>query len=196
MLRTLIRCYFSPASTTNNRYIYSGSADGRIHVRALPNQIWSLDGQVVQVIDRNETYPLYTNHGEVTDPSGAAWSMPHAIPVSEPASSRTSAAYGRSQNMCIVRDVSWHPSEPTLMSTAWDGVGGQTGSIAQHVRRTTHPGMARRREAVDDVVIASTWSISSICRNTPCLSDADAVCTACGRAAARRAHAPYVVASL
>lgn len=32
VLRTLIRCHFSPAETTGARYIYSGSADGRIHV--------------------------------------------------------------------------------------------------------------------------------------------------------------------
>jgi len=33
VLQTLIRCHFSPAETTGGRYIYSGSADGRIHVR-------------------------------------------------------------------------------------------------------------------------------------------------------------------
>lgn len=32
VLRTLIRCHFSPAATTDQRYIYSGSADGKIHV--------------------------------------------------------------------------------------------------------------------------------------------------------------------
>lgn len=32
VLRTLIRCHFSPADTTGGQYIYSGSADGRIHV--------------------------------------------------------------------------------------------------------------------------------------------------------------------
>lgn len=32
VLRTLIRCHFSPAETTGSQYIYSGSADGRIHV--------------------------------------------------------------------------------------------------------------------------------------------------------------------
>ena len=32
VLRTLIRCHFSPAETTGGQYIYSGSADGRIHV--------------------------------------------------------------------------------------------------------------------------------------------------------------------
>lgn len=30
---TLIRCHFSPAETTGGQYIYSGSANGRIHVR-------------------------------------------------------------------------------------------------------------------------------------------------------------------
>ena len=32
VLQTLIRCHFSPAATTGQQYIYSGSADGRIHV--------------------------------------------------------------------------------------------------------------------------------------------------------------------
>lgn len=33
VLKTLIRCHFSPSATTGQKYIYSGSADGRIHVR-------------------------------------------------------------------------------------------------------------------------------------------------------------------
>lgn len=32
VLQTLIRCHFSPIATTGQKYIYSGSADGRIHV--------------------------------------------------------------------------------------------------------------------------------------------------------------------
>jgi hypothetical protein len=32
VLRTLIRCHFSPVETTGQQYIYSGGADGRIHV--------------------------------------------------------------------------------------------------------------------------------------------------------------------
>ena len=32
VLSTLIRCHFSPAETTGGQYLYSGSADGRIHV--------------------------------------------------------------------------------------------------------------------------------------------------------------------
>lgn len=38
VLRTLIRCHFSPIESTGQSYIYSGSADGMIHV-------WSLDGR-------------------------------------------------------------------------------------------------------------------------------------------------------
>ncbi len=30
--KTLIRCHFSPLATTGQQYVYSGSADGRIHV--------------------------------------------------------------------------------------------------------------------------------------------------------------------
>ena len=32
VLRTLIRCYFSPAESTGGQYLYSGSYDGKIHV--------------------------------------------------------------------------------------------------------------------------------------------------------------------
>ncbi|KAJ6520392.1 WD40-repeat-containing domain protein [Mycena sanguinolenta] len=101
VLRTLIRCHFSPAETTGGQYIYSGSADGKIH-------IWSLDGQVVQVLDRIRTLPLSF------DASGA-----------EPGK-----AYGQDSNVCV-RDVSWHSQEPVLMSAGWEG--GRGGSrVARH----------------------------------------------------------------
>ena len=32
VLRTLIRCYFSPTEVTGGQYLYSGSYDGKIHV--------------------------------------------------------------------------------------------------------------------------------------------------------------------
>lgn len=32
VLKTLIRCHFSPIASTDQRYVYSGSADGKIHV--------------------------------------------------------------------------------------------------------------------------------------------------------------------
>ena len=44
VLRTLIRCHFSPPTTTGRKYVYSGSHDGVVH-------IWSLDGELVGKLD-------------------------------------------------------------------------------------------------------------------------------------------------
>ncbi|WFD29378.1 hypothetical protein MSPP1_000387 [Malassezia sp. CBS 17886] len=123
VLRTLIRCYFSPRATTGQKYIYSGSADGRIHV-------WSLDGQVAQVIDRNETHPLYlAPDGPLTDPSAPEWALPDPTESRRARAPRPSYISRRAlRHRCIVRDVSWHAGEPTLMSTAWDGPDGSGGT--------------------------------------------------------------------
>ncbi|KAK2461516.1 hypothetical protein APHAL10511_005979 [Amanita phalloides] len=91
VMKTLIRCHFSPAETTGCQYIYSGSADGRIH-------IWSLDGTIVQILDRAKTLPISF------DPEGPEFGIDRGT--------RTSAC---------VRDVSWHTQEPVLMSAAWEG---------------------------------------------------------------------------
>jgi WD repeat-containing protein 23 len=70
VLETLIRCYFSPEETTGQRYIYTGSADGVVHVYDV------LTGEIVsKMAHRNEA----------------------------------------------VRDVSWHPTEPTMCTVSWDG---------------------------------------------------------------------------
>ncbi|KAL5494725.1 hypothetical protein ACEPAI_186 [Sanghuangporus weigelae] len=100
VMRTLIRCHFSPAETTGSRYIYSGSLDGRIH-------IWSLDGRLVQVLDRSETLPMSF------DPSGPD------VP-----------SLRRPSNGSCVRDVSWHTREPVMLSAAWGAHG--TSSVARH----------------------------------------------------------------
>lgn len=44
VLRTLIRCHFSPPSATNSRYVYSGSADGSVYV-------YNMDATIARVID-------------------------------------------------------------------------------------------------------------------------------------------------
>ncbi|KAH8916447.1 WD40 repeat-like protein [Atractiella rhizophila] len=64
VLRTLIRAHFSPPSQTGQRYIYSGSADGRIH-------IWNLDGTLKERIDRHSTTPLISSKAskQYNDPS-------------------------------------------------------------------------------------------------------------------------------
>jgi len=67
--KTLIRAKISPKFSTGQSYIYSGSADGRVH-------IWDLlTGELTKL-------PLH--------------------------------------HRSIVRDVSWHPYEPCLMSGSWD----------------------------------------------------------------------------
>ncbi|KAE8209723.1 hypothetical protein CF327_g6328 [Tilletia walkeri] len=133
VLRTLIRCHFSPEATTGQKYIYSGSADGLIH-------IWSLDGRVVQVIDRSKTLPLVS---DVVKGAGAPSEPDFELNVdANDSASNSGLAYdgfegryrpvgnGFQGGSSCVRDVSWHSAEPSMMSTAW-GANGR-GSIAKH----------------------------------------------------------------
>eukprot|EP00873_Tetraselmis_striata_P036859 jgi/Tetstr1/457123/TSEL_043773.t1 len=67
---TLIRCYFSPAVSTGQRFIYTGSHEGSIYIYDL------LTGERVSVLEHHDH---------------------------------------------TVRDCSWHPSLPMLVSVSWDG---------------------------------------------------------------------------
>ncbi|KAA3481018.1 LEC14B-like protein [Gossypium australe] len=71
VLRTLIRCYFSPAYSTGQKYIYTGSSDGSLYI-----------------------YDLVTG-AQVASCHG------HEKPV---------------------RDCSWHPLYPMIITSSWDGV--------------------------------------------------------------------------
>lgn len=101
VFRTLIRCHFSPGDTTGGQYIYSGSSDGKIH-------IWSLDGRIIQVLDRSKT-------------------LPRSFDPSEP---EFDAISGARSNNCV-RDVSWHSQEPFILSAGWNDARGGT-VIARH----------------------------------------------------------------
>jgi WD repeat-containing protein 23 len=70
VLRTLIRCYFSPAYSTGQKYIYTGSHDGCVYVYDV------VSGAQVARLEY---------HGST------------------------------------VRDCSWHPQYPVLVSSSWDG---------------------------------------------------------------------------
>jgi WD repeat-containing protein 23 len=97
------------------------SADGMIH-------IWSLDGRVVQVLDRANSLPLRSrNTGRYSDPSS-----PDPEPTSRPRSQHFSRY--ASDMSHTVRDVSWHGLEPTLMSTSWESEHGyrRGGTLAKH----------------------------------------------------------------
>lgn len=89
VLKTLIRCHFSPPNSTNSRYVYSGSEDGKVYV-------YNLDATLAGVIDVRQatanTRPkdigqvleYHASHGSELD-----WKT-------------------------CVRDASWHPSAPIL----------------------------------------------------------------------------------
>ena len=107
VLQTLIRCHFSPPGSTDGRYIYSGSSDGKVYV-------WNLDGtKASQPIDvlaatRNSRpasdgrYSEYHHHGR-----GVGWKT-------------------------IVRDCSWHPSAPVIAATSWNGWDHGLGTCTVH----------------------------------------------------------------
>ncbi|KAA8543185.1 hypothetical protein F0562_021320 [Nyssa sinensis] len=70
VLRTLIRCYFSPAYSTGQKYIYTGSHDSCIYIYDM------VSGAQVARLEHHKS---------------------------------------------TVRDCSWHPTYPMLVSSSWDG---------------------------------------------------------------------------
>lgn len=152
--RTLIRCHFSPIASTGAQYIYSGSADGKIHVgspcfghlfivKYWLFQIWSLDGRIVQVLDRSKTLPI------TYDPSA-----PDVKPTR------------RTHQYSCVRDVSWHSQvlflrlhqncpyyvltvcqEPVLISAAWSSAEG-----GSHIARHEWKGLSKMSGQLEDWV--------------------------------------------
>ncbi|KAM5476883.1 hypothetical protein MauCBS54593_000153 [Microsporum audouinii] len=85
VLRTLIRCHFSPPGSTNSRYVYTGSHDGKVY-------IYNLDATLAKVIDVGET----TRH---------TWSDK---------SFATSLNLDSKEVKACVRDASWHPNAPVI----------------------------------------------------------------------------------
>ncbi|VDC08021.1 unnamed protein product [Peniophora sp. CBMAI 1063] len=117
VLQTLIRCHFSPAETTGSQYIYSGSYDGRIH-------IWSLDGRIVQVLERSRSLPINF------DPSAPEYG----------------ATQGEAERICV-RDVSWHSREPVIHSAAFE-----SSRMGSTVARHEWKGLTKTAGALEDWV--------------------------------------------
>ncbi|RDA89395.1 hypothetical protein CP532_6144 [Ophiocordyceps camponoti-leonardi (nom. inval.)] len=103
VLRTLIRCHFSPPSSTNSRYVYSGSADGKVY-------IWNIDATPAGTIDVKKTTMGTRRH----DRHARRW-------YDEPGGWGT-----------CVRDASWHPSAPVLVASAWNGYSMARGTCTLH----------------------------------------------------------------
>ncbi|CAL5866450.1 uncharacterized protein PFLUO_LOCUS658 [Penicillium psychrofluorescens] len=106
VLKTLIRCHFSPPGSTNSRYVYSGSEDGKVYV-------YNLDATLAGTIDvRSATQ---NSRPREPDPFSAAYGMG-----------------GEMMWRTCVRDVSWHPNAPVLAASSWNGWGGSTGTCTVH----------------------------------------------------------------
>ncbi|XP_047949913.1 LEC14B homolog isoform X2 [Salvia hispanica] len=78
VLRTLIRCYFSPAYSTGQRYIYTGSTDGCVYIYDVlsGNQVAKLDFHEDPVRDCNwhPFYPMLVTSS--WDGTIARWEFP------------------------------------------------------------------------------------------------------------------------
>ncbi|GAW21346.1 hypothetical protein ANO14919_108650 [Xylariales sp. No.14919] len=105
VLRTLIRCHFSPPNSTNSRYVYSGSHDGKVYV-------WNMDATPAAVIDVKETTSkkkslprVYRQYRRGHDLTG--WNT-------------------------IVRDASWHPTAPFIAASSLNGWDNTLGTVTLH----------------------------------------------------------------
>jgi WD repeat-containing protein 23 len=104
--KTLIRCHFSPQGSTDSRYVYTGSADGKVH-------IFNIDGTLAKKIDVAKA--SYGCRPKTSGGHRMYWGMDS----------------GTSWSTCV-RDVSWHPNAPVLAATAWNGWGGDCGTCTTH----------------------------------------------------------------
>ncbi|KAF5674918.1 WD-repeat protein [Fusarium heterosporum] len=104
VLRTLIRCHFSPPSSTNSRYVYSGSTDGKVY-------IWNMDASLAGVVDVKKatarTRQMDNRHRFYHFDDPGNWGT-------------------------CVRDASWHPSAPLLVASAWNGYNMARGTCTLH----------------------------------------------------------------
>ncbi|KAH8703702.1 WD40-repeat-containing domain protein [Talaromyces proteolyticus] len=107
VLKTLIRCHFSPPSSTNSRYVYSGSEDGKVYV-------YNMDATLAAVIDVGSV--TYQSRPQDRDLFATEYEM----------------RSGEYAWRTCVRDASWHPSAPVLAATSWNGWGMATGTCTVH----------------------------------------------------------------
>lgn len=83
---TLIRCHFSPPGSTNSRYVYSGSHDGKVYV-------WNMDATLAATIDVGKS----THWAGRVPGGGNRWQRGHP-----------------DRWNCCIREPYWHPNAPIL----------------------------------------------------------------------------------
>ncbi|CAN9221617.1 unnamed protein product [Alternaria alternata] len=108
VLKTLIRCHFSPPGSTDSRYVYSGSYDGSVY-------IWNMDATIAGKVDVLKA----TRNSRPRDPDLLAGMYEH---------------WGRNEGrwQTCVRDASWHPNAPMIAATSWNGWGTSQGTCTVH----------------------------------------------------------------
>lgn len=89
VLKTLIRCHFSPPGSTDGRYVYSGSYDGSVY-------IWNMDATLAGKVN---VYEATRNTRPAED---------------ERYVDRYNYSPSQSEWSTIVRDASWHPNAPVI----------------------------------------------------------------------------------
>ncbi|KAI0600604.1 WD40 repeat-like protein [Biscogniauxia sp. FL1348] len=108
VLRTLIRCHFSPPGSTNSRYVYSGSHDGKVYV-------YNMDATIAGIIDVKKTT------AEARQMSSGRDSYRHFYD-----------GRGFPGWSTIVRDASWHPTAPFIAASALNGWDHSMGTVTLH----------------------------------------------------------------
>ncbi|KAM3068156.1 hypothetical protein ACMFMG_011206 [Clarireedia jacksonii] len=125
VLRTLIRCHFSPPGSTNSRYVYSGSEDGQVY-------IWNMDATLA---------------GKVNVFQATKNTRPPEHVVGPWDDDDDHVSFSRWQT--CVRDASWHPTAPMIVgecnpsaldllsindhsASAWNGYGLAMGTVTAH----------------------------------------------------------------
>ncbi|RYP66692.1 hypothetical protein DL769_005967 [Monosporascus sp. CRB-8-3] len=105
VLSTLIRCHFSPPGSTDSRYVYTGSADGKVWV-------YNMDATVARVIDVQKTSQ-----------------NARALPAGYHQFYRRREFQGWST---CVRDASWHPNAPFIAASSLNGWDHALGTVTVH----------------------------------------------------------------
>ncbi|PQE13461.1 WD repeat domain-containing protein [Rutstroemia sp. NJR-2017a WRK4] len=108
VLRTLIRCHFSPPGSTNSRYVYSGSEDGKVF-------IWNMDATLAGKVDVFNA----TKNTRPPEHVAGPWD-----------NDEDEVPFSRWQT--CVRDASWHPTAPMIVASAWNGYGLSMGTVTSH----------------------------------------------------------------
>ncbi|OTB02870.1 hypothetical protein M426DRAFT_61461 [Hypoxylon sp. CI-4A] len=109
VLRTLIRCHFSPPGSTDSRYVYSGSHDGKVYV-------YNMDATIASIIDVKQATQ---NQNQARQSHGGQYRNFYN-------------ARGMSGWSTVVRDASWHPTAPFIAASSLNGWDSSSGTVTLH----------------------------------------------------------------